>query len=68
MTVSDKNNDRICYIDEVNWTCPACHHIAIRFDSQNQLFVCWECCAILTVDEGIKLVGDWSVEVHKRVL
>ena len=55
--MSDNSNYGIRYHFEVYWTCQFCQHIVVRFGTKNSKFVCWECYAVLTAEEGLNKIG-----------
>ena len=49
------------HLSKMVWRCPFCNKEAIRYDKLKDVFVCWECCKLLTEEEGHKLLkGFWA--------
>jgi len=61
MHMREENEITFKHLTDVVWRCPYCSKEAVRYDSVKKLFVCWECCKILSEDNGHKLLEGFKV-------
>jgi hypothetical protein len=43
--------------------CPDCHQYVMRWDTKKNVFVCWNCCKMLTSQEGIKIHNNGKTKL-----
>ncbi len=61
MHMRKEDEIKLKHLTDVVWRCPYCQNEAVRYDSVNKLFVCWECCKTLSEDEGHAILEGFKV-------
>lgn len=48
-------------LSKVVWDCPSCKkYETVRYDMQKKVFICWECCKIVSLEEGKQLFDGFE--------
>jgi hypothetical protein len=42
------------HLSNIIWECPSCKHYSLRFDTEKNIWVCWKCVTIITLEDVMK--------------
>jgi ribosomal protein S27E len=53
------NQAQLNHLSKLVWGCPFCKDETVRYDIVKHVFVCWNCCKLLSEEQGHKILDGF---------